>query len=137
MKTVVSHSVEETEAFAADFVKSLKAPQVLCLYGDLGAGKTAFTRGLAQGLHSPDRVASPTFTIMHEYEGDVPIYHFDLYRIGSEEELFDIGFEEFLTKGIAVIEWPNGYEDLLPENYISVTLTYGGEENQRIIEVSP
>lgn len=137
MTAFVSHSVEETEAFAAEFVQSLKTPAVLCLYGDLGAGKTAFTRGLAQGAHSSDRVASPTFTIMHEYEGDVPIYHFDLYRIGSEEELFDIGFEEFLAKGIAVIEWPNGYEDLLPDGFISITLTYGSEENERIIEVSP
>ncbi len=137
MKTFISHSPEETEAFAESFAKELTSPQVICLYGDLGAGKTAFTRGLAKGMESEDWVSSPTFTLMHHYRGREDIYHFDLYRIGEEEELYDIGFEEYLQKGIAVIEWPNRFEHLLPSSTLSITLTYGETENERIIEVTP
>ena len=135
MTTFLSHSTQETEAFAANFAKGLTPPKTICLSGDLGAGKTAFTRGLAKGLGSTDMVSSPTFTIMHQYDGKYPLYHFDLYRIQEEDELYDIGFEEFLAEGIAVIEWPDRFRALLPEDAIQITLTYGTDENERIIEV--
>ena len=116
MTTFLSHSTEETEAFAANFAKGLTPPKAICLSGDLGVGKTAFTRGLAKGLGSTDMVSSPTFTIMHQYDGKYPLYHFDLYRIQEEDELYDIGFEEFLAEGIAVIEWP---EPISPASFLS------------------
>ncbi len=135
MKKYFTHSVSETEALGTAFAEKLSAPTVLCLYGDLGAGKTAFTRGLAQGLGSPDRVSSPTFTLMHEYEGREVLHHFDLYRLESEEELWDIGFEEYLENGISVIEWPNRFENMIPSSAIRIHISYGETENERIIEV--
>ena len=135
MAVFVSHSPEETEAFAAELALRLTAPKTVCLYGDLGAGKTAFTRGLVRGMGSVDTVSSPTFTIMHQYDGRSPVYHFDLYRLEEEDELFDIGFEEFLSQGIAVIEWPDKFRHLMPPDAVTVTLSYGESENERIIEV--
>ena len=135
MAAFLSHSSEETEAFAAELAMRLTPPKAVCLYGDLGAGKTAFTRGLARGMGSHDTVSSPTFTIMHRYDGKHTIYHFDLYRLEEEDELLDIGFEEFLSQGIAVIEWPDKFRHLMPPDAITVTLAYGESENERLIEV--
>ena len=95
----LSHSTEETEALGTELARSLRRGDVIAYLGDLGAGKTAFTRGLARGLGCTGRVTSPTFTIVNEYEGPIPLFHFDMYRLGDADELFDIGWDEYLTRG--------------------------------------
>ena len=96
----LSNSVEETEALGAELAGRLEPGDVVAFTGDLGAGKTAFVRGLARGLGIPDRVTSPTFTIVNEYEGGrLPLFHFDMYRLGSADELYDIGWEDYLARG--------------------------------------
>ena len=96
---------------------------VILLYGDLGVGKTVFAKGFAEGLGITEPVTSPTFTIVHEYEGSKKMYHFDLYRIGYPDELYDIGYVEyFYSDGVSLVEWPERLEYLMPENAISVTV---------------
>ena len=107
----ITKSVEETEAFGEALAKKYPAPHIFCLTGDLGAGKTAMTRGIARGYGFSGRVSSPTFTIMHMYEGEETVHHFDLYRIEDEEELDAIGFDTFLAEGVSVIEWPDAFYD--------------------------
>ena len=131
-----SNSVQATKDFAASFAKSLKPGDILCMYGDLGAGKTAFVQGLAVGLGVSDYVNSPTFTIVNEYEGALPLYHFDVYRIGDASEMFDIGFDEYLDgDGVTVIEWAELIEDILPEKRYNVTILKADDENLREIKI--
>ncbi|MCC8169078.1 MAG: tRNA (adenosine(37)-N6)-threonylcarbamoyltransferase complex ATPase subunit type 1 TsaE [Oscillospiraceae bacterium] len=119
----ISNNVEETKRIAAGFAKELKSGDVLCMYGNLGAGKTAFVQGLARGLGIDEPITSPTFTIVNEYQGDMPLYHFDVYRIGDSEEMYEIGYEEYVYgDGISVIEWAELIEDILPESRYSVTI---------------
>lgn len=133
----VSHSVEETENFAFDFAKTVSVPCVICLVGDLGAGKTAFTRGFARFFGIDKGVCSPTFTIMHRYNGTCSINHYDLYRITDYEELIDIGFEEQIEDSVSLIEWPDAFYEYLPEGFITVSVTRTGtDDNERIIEVN-
>ena len=136
-KTVYkSHSAEETKEFAKKLTKELKAGDVLCMYGDLGAGKTAFVQGLAKGLLIDQYVNSPTFTIVNEYMGILPLYHFDVYRIGSSDEMFDIGFDEYIDgEGVSVIEWAELIEDILPESRYNITINKTDEEDVREITV--
>lgn len=132
----LSHSPEETEKFAYDFAKTVKSPCVICLTGDLGAGKTAFTRGFARFFGIEKGVSSPTFIIMHRYDGKEVINHYDLYRLNDYEELIDIGFEEQLESGISLIEWPDAFMEYLPEDKIIIKISrtlQGGDE--RLIEV--
>ena len=132
----LSHSPQETEDFAFNFAKTVNEPHVICLTGDLGAGKTAFTRGFAKFFGIEKGVCSPTFIIMHRYSGRVFINHYDLYRISDYDELLDIGFEEQIESGITIIEWPDSFMEYLPEDktIIKITRTDGGE-NERLIEV--
>lgn len=110
-----SNSPEETFRLGEKLGKEAKAGDVLCLDGDLGVGKTVFTQGFAKGLGVTDYVNSPTFTIVKEYEGRLPLYHFDMYRLGDESELLEIGYEEyFFGQGVCIIEWPERVPDLLP-----------------------
>lgn len=136
-KTVYkSFSAEETKAIAEKIAKELNAGDVLCMYGDLGAGKTAFVQGLAKGLLIEAYVNSPTFTIVNEYMGTLPLYHFDVYRIGSSDEMFDIGFDEYIDgDGVSVIEWAELIEDILPENRYNITINKTDEEDVREITV--
>lgn len=127
----IMHSVEETEAFGESLAKKYPAPHVFCLTGDLGAGKTAMTRGIARGYGFSGRVSSPTFTIMHVYEGDVPLHHFDLYRIEDEEELDAIGFDSFLREGISVIEWPDAYATRIG-TCTEITITRISDEERKL-----
>lgn len=117
-------SPAETEALAQRLAQTLKAGDVLALDGDLGAGKTAFTRGLARGLGFDGPVTSPTFTIVNEYEGGrLPLFHFDLYRLSSPEELFDIGWEDYLDRGgVCCVEWSRLGGELM-ERAIHITFT--------------
>ena len=120
----ISDSAEKTETIAAEFAKKLKGGEIITLDGDLGAGKTAFVRGLAKGLGITDRVVSPTFTIVNEYRhGKIPLFHFDVYRIGSSDEMYDVGWEEYINSGgIAVVEWAVNIEDILDENCIKINI---------------
>lgn len=123
MQEFVSHSEKETENFAKEFAKSLKAGDVVAFEGDLGAGKTAFVRGMAGGLDCSDSVCSPTFAIVNEYDGKIPVFHFDMYRIETLGELYSIGFFEYLERGgICAIEWSENIYSALPQNSIFVNI---------------
>lgn len=118
-----SNSVKETENIAKAFSKNLVPGDVICLNGDLGAGKTAFVQGLAKGLGIDDYISSPTFTIVNSYDGKIPLNHFDVYRVSSGEEMFDIGFDEYIYgNGVSVIEWSNIIEDVLPEERYEIVI---------------
>ncbi len=133
MQKFLSKSAQETENIAYEFSGTLKGTEVIAMFGDLGAGKTAFTRGLAKGLGAGDVVSSPTFALVNEYEGKFPIYHFDMYRITSYDDLYSTGFFDYENNGIMVIEWSENVEDFLPEDLIRITLTYLSENEREII----
>lgn len=135
MKTAFhSHSSKETENFGSQLAKSLNPGDVVALFGDLGAGKTAFTRGLAKGVGFDGEVSSPTFALVHEYPGNIPIYHFDMYRITTWDDLYSTGFFDYLDMGgILVIEWSENIENCLPDGTIRVSITKNDNENERII----
>ena len=113
----LTHSPDETQRVGAALAKTLRGGEVIAFLGDLGAGKTAFTRGLAEGLGVTDAVTSPTYTIVNEYlTGLLPLFHFDMYRLGSSEELFDIGWEDYLARGgVCAVEWSENVQDALEE----------------------
>ena len=128
-----TNSPAETEAIGAALGKILKPGTVIAYRGDLGAGKTAFTRGLAKGLGCTDMVTSPTYTIVNEYlNGRLPLFHFDMYRLGSSDDLWDIGWEDYLERGgICAVEWSENVEEAL-EDASSITIEKTGEESRRI-----
>ncbi len=134
----LSHSAEETERFGEQLARRLRSGDVLAFTGPLGMGKTAFTRGLARGLGCRGRVTSPTFTIVNEYEGGTPLFHFDMYRLGSSDELFDIGWDDYLARGgICAVEWSERVSDALPEGTVFVDIARGAEgEDSRVITVT-
>ena len=129
-------SVEETWALAREFAKELKPGDVVCLEGDLGAGKTTFTQGLAAALGVPGRVTSPTFCIVQEHQSkDVLLVHMDLYRLRGEEDVEAIGWEDYLARGaILVIEWPDRAGGLVPSNARHLVFHHMGEE-KRIVGI--
>ncbi len=122
--TFESNSPEETKAFAAQLAAGLEPGAVLALMGDLGVGKTVFTQGLAEGLGITEPITSPTFTIVQEYDsGRLPFYHFDVYRIGDPEEMFEVGFDDYIYgQGVSMIEWANLIEDIMPTSYTRITI---------------
>ena len=134
----ISHSPAQTEALGEALGKILTPGTVLAYRGDLGAGKTAFTRGLARGLGSTERVTSPTYTIVNEYlSGRMPLFHFDMYRLGSSDELFDIGWEDYLARGgVCVVEWSEIVDDALDAGCIRVDIRRGDGDNDRTIAIS-
>lgn len=112
MQTYISHSEAETEAIGETFSREIPDGSVIAMYGDLGAGKTAFVRGMAKGMGLDCRVSSPTFTIVNEYLGERELIHFDMYRLGSSDELFDIGWEDYLARGaVCAVEWSENVDD--------------------------
>ena len=133
----VSNSEEETEALGRRLGEILDQSTVVAFTGDLGAGKTAFIRGLAKGLDIPDRVTSPTFTIVNEYEGGrLPLFHFDMYRLSSADELFDIGWEDYLARGgVCAVEWSEHAEGAFEEEPIWVDIRRGESDDQRVISI--
>lgn len=133
----LSHSPEETEQLGEQLGRTLRPGSVVAYRGDLGMGKTAFTRGLARGLGCTCRVTSPTFTIVNEYSGALPLFHFDMYRLDSSDDLFDIGWEDYLSRGgVCAVEWSERVEDALPEDTLWVSIARGTGENDRIITVT-
>lgn len=138
MLTFISHSPEETFAFGQSLAKVLGPKQVMCLAGDLGAGKTLLVQGLAKALGIEGIVNSPTFTILNVYEGDFPIYHFDLYRLEYAEELFDIGFYEYTAAaGLSIIEWPDKFPAELPAEYLWLEITTNETIDERVFKIRP
>ena len=135
MKKILSESVSKTEKIAASLAKSLKGTEIIALYGDLGAGKTSFTKGLTKALGvNPDEVHSPTFTLLNEYNGKYKIYHFDMYRINSLEELYSLGFFDLIENGIIITEWSENIDKFLPESAIKIHIEYGQNENERLLK---
>ena len=133
----LSHSPEETEQLGEQLGRTLRPGSVVAYRGDLGMGKTSFTRGLARGLGCTCRVTSPTFTIVNEYSGALPLFHFDMYRLDSSDELFDIGWEDYLSRGgVCAVEWSERVEDALPDDTLWVSIARGNGENDRIITVT-
>lgn len=119
----LSHSPEETEHIGEMLGRRLRPGTVVAYRGGLGMGKTAFTRGLARGLGCAGRVTSPTFTIVNEYDGATPLFHFDMYRLGSSDELFDIGWEDYLARGgVCAVEWSENVREALPPDAVTVTI---------------
>ena len=121
---IETFSPEETEEFGIHFGKEAKPGTVCTLIGDLGVGKTVFTKGLAAGLGITEPVSSPTFTIVQVYdEGRLPFYHFDVYRIGDVEEMDEIGYEDYVYgEGVSLIEWANLIEEILPEHFTEIKI---------------
>lgn len=134
MKKYIITSEKQTQLFGSRLSEKLTPGSVIALTGELGAGKTTLAKAIAKGLgiHSP--LTSPTFTIIHEYrEGRLPFYHFDVYRLNNEEEMYELGYEEyFYGDGVSVIEWADLIEGLLPEDSIRIHIEFGNSENERI-----
>lgn len=129
----ITHSPEETEKIGEALAKSLQPGTILAYRGDLGAGKTAFTRGLARGLGCKETVTSPTYTIVNEYLGGrLPLFHFDMYRLASSDDLWDIGWEDYLDReGVCAVEWSENVRDAM-EDAVTVTIEKLGETTRRI-----
>lgn len=130
-----SDSPEATEQLGQRIAKTLKGNEVIAMFGGLGMGKTAITRGIAAGLGAQDCVSSPTFALVNEYEGRCKIYHFDMYRINGIDDLYAIGFFDYLDTGVLIIEWSENIADALPDNSIIVRFERGEDENSRVITV--
>ncbi|NLK36527.1 MAG: tRNA (adenosine(37)-N6)-threonylcarbamoyltransferase complex ATPase subunit type 1 TsaE [Epulopiscium sp.] len=134
-----SFSQEDTWKLGYKLGQQAKEGEIYCLCGDLGAGKTVFTKGFAQGLEITDHITSPTFTIVNEYQGRLPLYHFDVYRIASVEEMEDTGYEEyFFGKGVSLVEWAELIKELMPQEalWIQIERDFSQGDDYRRITVS-
>jgi tRNA threonylcarbamoyladenosine biosynthesis protein TsaE len=132
---ILSHSELDTFTAGKNLSSRLKPGAVICLEGSLGSGKSVFIRGVLSALGINEPVPSPTFTLVNEYQGNLPVYHFDLYRINDPYELYEIGFEELVYgQGVSVIEWASRAEDLIPDQAIRVLIEITGE-NDRMIRI--
>lgn len=133
MRSYISHSEAETEAIGEEFAANLPDGSVIAMYGDLGAGKTAFVRGMAKGMGLDCRVSSPTFTIVNEYLGERELIHFDMYRLGSSDELFDIGWEDYLARGaVCAVEWSENVDDAFFGDEIKLTIEKLSDTDRKI-----
>ena len=134
MMQITTHSADETQALGQKLASRLAPGDVIAFFGDLGAGKTAFTRGLAQGLGITDPVTSPTYTIVNEYlSGRIPLFHFDMYRLSSSDELFDIGWEDYLSRGgVCAVEWSENVEDAFEGDELIVRITKLSDDERKI-----
>lgn len=136
MEQFISHSEKETEAFAEAFAASLKANDVIAFEGPMGMGKTAFTRGLVKGLGGDDSVSSPTFALVNEYSCKLPVYHFDMYRVTTWDDLYSTGFFDYLDSGAVIaIEWSENISGALPDHTIRIKISQGNSENERILQI--
>jgi len=133
----ITRGPAETRALGARLARELGPGSVVAFTGGLGAGKTAFVSGMAEGLGVSDRVTSPTFTIVNEYEGGrLPLFHFDMYRLGGADELFDIGWEDYLGRGgVCAVEWSENVPGAMDEDTVWVSIAPGEQENERRITI--
>ena len=135
MDRFITGSAEETEQLGERMAQRLNGTETVALFGGLGMGKTAFTRGLCRGLGVDGGVSSPTFALVNEYAGKYPVYHFDMYRVQTWDDLYSTGFFDFLGNGVLVIEWSENIEGALPDDAIRVTIGRGEDDCQRIFEI--
>lgn len=128
MKKIFLENEESTKKIGEIIGEKLFNGAILCLNGDLGAGKTTLTKSIAKALKIDEDITSPTFTIVNEYtEGSIPLYHFDVYRIGEPDEMYDIGFDEYINSdGVCIIEWSSIIRDILPKERLEINLNYSG-----------
>ena len=135
MYKFISHSEDETKQFAYKLASRLNIGDIILLVGDLGAGKTKFTEGLLSFWNLQDEISSPTFTIVNEYNTqNINIYHFDVYRIGSSDEMYDIGYDDYINgEGVCIIEWANLIEDILPDECLYIELKYKDMSREMIL----
>ena len=130
---IITHSERETEAAGAALAAKLPDGAVVAMYGELGSGKTAFVRGMARGMGIGCRVSSPTFTIVNEYEGERTLIHFDMYRLGSADELWGIGWDDYLDRGaVCAVEWSENVQDAFTGNEVTVRFEKLGANERRI-----
>ena len=130
---IITKSEKETQEAGEKLVQTLAPGSVVAMYGDLGAGKTAFVRGMTRGLEINFPVSSPTFNVVNEYPGKVPLFHFDMYRLGSADELFDIGWDDYLERGgICAVEWSENVEEAFEPGTVKVTITKLGDTEREI-----
>ena len=135
MNNIISKSTEDTEKIGELIAEKLCGNEVIALFGGLGMGKTAFTRGLCRGLGVNDGVSSPTFALVNEYHGKYKIYHFDMYRVTSWEDLYSTGFFDYIDNGVLVIEWSENIEGALPANAIRMNISKGDSDDERTFEI--
>lgn len=135
MLNFVSDSTTETEALGERIAAVLEGDEVIALFGNLGAGKTAFTRGLCRGLGINQGVSSPTFAIVNEYRAAFPIYHFDMYRISGVDDLYSTGYFDYIGNGLLVIEWSENIVEELEDDAIRITISKTDDENRRLITI--
>ncbi|MEE0914640.1 MAG: tRNA (adenosine(37)-N6)-threonylcarbamoyltransferase complex ATPase subunit type 1 TsaE [Ruminococcus sp.] len=135
MVKMISKSTEDTERIGALVAEKLTGNEVIALFGGLGMGKTAFTRGFSSALGVKDGVSSPTFALVNEYHGKFNIYHFDMYRVNTWEDLYSTGFFDYIDNGVLVIEWSENIEGALPENAIRINISKGETDNERVFEI--
>lgn len=133
-KKIVIKNEEETKKFGEKLCEKLTAGSIVALTGDLGTGKTTLTKAIAAGLGVTDVITSPTFNIVKQYDsGSLPLYHFDVYRIGDVDEMYEIGYEEyFFGDGVCVIEWADLIEEIIPDDAVRIEIEYGEKEGERI-----
>ena len=137
MERFVSNSVRETEAYAEKFASTVRENDVIAFEGSMGMGKTAFTRGFMRGLGGEDAVSSPTFALVNEYKGRLTVYHFDMYRVTTWDDLYSTGFFDYLDSGaVLIIEWSENIAGALPDNTIYIKISPGENANQRVIEIT-
>jgi len=135
---IISDSEKRTLAIGTKIAGKLKKGSIVCLEGPLGAGKTVIAKGIALGLGiDGDKVISPTFVLLREYKGKFPLYHFDLYRLNTPQDIANLGYEEYLYgEGISVIEWADKLERLIPQEFLKIRLEVGAQANKRVLEFS-
>ncbi|MFH1454529.1 MAG: tRNA (adenosine(37)-N6)-threonylcarbamoyltransferase complex ATPase subunit type 1 TsaE [Armatimonadota bacterium] len=137
-KNILIKSHQEMIDFGKKTASFLKKGDIIALTGELGAGKTVFVKGLAQGLNISEEPGSPSFVIINEYKGEAPLYHFDVYRLDNTKQMYDLGYEEyFYSEGITVIEWAEKIESLIEGEYLKITISYTDNEDERKIELEP
>jgi len=134
--TYFSCSLKDTVSFAQSFAKTLCGNDFIALYGGMGMGKTAFVSGLAKGLCIDTVVSSPTFALVHEYNGAKTLYHFDMYRVTTWEDLQSTGFFDYLDNGVIACEWSENIEEAIPKNHIKISISPAGCEQSRLIEIT-
>jgi len=134
---IKASNLQDTDKIGKIIGGSLKGGTVICLEGDLGAGKTTLTQSIAKGLEIRDYVTSPTFTIIKEYNGRLNLYHMDAYRLDSEDEMYDLGYDEYINSdGVCIIEWASKIKGLIPKSAINITININYENNNRELDIN-
>lgn len=136
IKEIITHSAEETEALGRRIGEMLRGDETIALFGGLGMGKTAFVRGLAAGLGlDANEISSPTFAIVHEHSGEKTLYHFDMYRVESWDDLYSTGFFDYLGRGVVVTEWSENIEGALPDERITIGIAAPQQDDTRVFHI--